>query len=521
MNDLETSPAPDLRRTRRAAETPVDIANLDRLPPHSIEAEQVVLGCCLLDPANALSAARAKLGVGAAFYDLRHQTLWLALCAMEDARTGIDIITVRQQLKDAGTLESVGGVAYLNALMDATPSPANLPFYLDIVIEKHLQRQMVATFSRAVGEIYTDTEKDTGTLFAQVEDDVRRLADAFSADSGERSIKEVVLGTLNIVETTMEHRGKGLQDPNTIPTPWDHLNKLIGGGLHKSEMIVVAARPGMGKTSLAADLLLHTALTLNRKCKFYSLEMQDNSIALRMMCALAKCSFMKVQQGFVSDAGLRGLLAAGGRLANSGLSIEARCLNEVQIRADARKAVREGCELIVVDYLQIVPPSDRKVAGDMLIRATMVSEAMKAMAKELNVPVIVLSQLSRDIEKNGRRGGDELFSRPPAPSDLRNSGSIEQDADAIFMLWKMPEPSQSTEEGARMWQAWTDYRERREPGFRPTNLRIAKQRNGPAEMDVAMVFEKESMTFHDFCGGTGRVSGAASVGRPDDEDEES
>ncbi len=499
-------------QSRRAAVTR-QADDLERLPPHSIEAEQGVLGCCLLEPANYLSAARAKLGVGAAFYELRHQTLWLALCALEDARIGIDLITVRQHLKDAGTLEQLGGVSYLTSLPDATPSAANLPFYLDIVTEKHLQRQMVTTFTQAVGQIYADGEKDTGTLFAKVEDDVRRLADAFSGESGERSIKEIVLGTLNIVETTMEHRGKGLQDPNTIPTPWNHLNKLMGGGLHKGEMIVVAARPGMGKTSLAADILMHSAFEQKRKVKFYSLEMQDNSIALRMMCAMAQCEFMSVMQGFVSEQALRGLLAAGAKMAESGLAIEARSLNEVQIRADARQAVRKGCELIVVDYLQIVPPSDRRIAGDMLVRATMVSEAMKAMAKELNVPVIVLSQLSRDIEKNGRRGGeDELFSRAPNPSDLRNSGSIEQDADAILMLWKMPEPARTSDKGQKEWEAWSDYRERRTPPFyRPTNIRIAKQRNGPAEMDVNMVFEKNSMTFHDFYGGTGRSSGTGKV----------
>ena len=508
--------APDLARTRRRREAAIDLAKIDRLPPHSIEAEQALLGCCLLEPANCLSTARARLGVGAAFYDFRHPTLWLALCALEDARIGIDSITLRQHLKDAGTLDEIGGLPYLHSLMDGTnpkfpPFAANLPFYLDIVVEKHLLRQAVAAFSEGIGTIYADEQKgDVETLFAKVEDTVRRLSDAYKGDSGERDIKDIVLGTMNIVENTMEHRGRGLQDPNTLPTPWEQLNKLTGGGLHKGELIVVAARPGMGKTSLAGDILLHTALTLKRKCKFYSLEMQAvPSIALRLICSRARCKYMDILQGFPSKDALHGLITHGSRIAASGLAIEDRSWNEAQIRADARRAVRAGCELIVVDYLQIVPPSDRKIAGDMLIRATLVSEAMKAMAKELNVPVVLLSQLSRDIEKHGRKGGDvdELFTRAPAMSDLRNSGTIEQDADAIFMLWKMPEPPQNADD----WQTWTDYRAAKDPGFRPTMLRIAKQRNGPAELDVKLVFEKDSMTYHDYCGGTGRMSGAKKV----------
>lgn len=509
----------DFPQSRRASVT-AQADGYDRLPPHSIEAEQGVLGCCLLEPANYLSTARARLGVGAAFYDLRHQTLWLALCTLEDSRTAIDLITVRQQLKDTGRLDEIGGVAYLTALVDATPSAANLPFYLDIVIEKHLLRQLVATCAQTVGLVYEEEHKgDVGTLFARVEDNVHRLSDAFGEDGGGGDIKSIVLGTLQIVETTFEHRGKGLQNPNTIPTPWPHLNKLMGGGLQRGDMVVVAARPSMGKTSLACDLLLHVALELKRPCRFYSLEMQAMpSIALRLMCSQARCSFMDVQQGFVSQAELQGLLGSGAKLAESRLSIEDRSLNEAQIRADARRAVREGCELIVVDYLQIVPPSDHRLQGDMITRATLVSEAMKAMAKELNVPVVVLSQLSREIEKDGGRRGrgnrDELFSRPPQLSDLRNSGSIEQDADVVLMLWKMPEPdadkapAEHREKELAKWQAWSDYRER---NFRPTNLRIAKQRNGPRDMDVELAYEGVCMRFHDFHGGTGRVGGSAKV----------
>lgn len=491
----------------------------DRLPPHSIEAEQALLGCCLLAPADSLPAARARLGMGAAFYDLRHQTLWLALGTLEDARKAIDIVTLRQELKDTGQLDEVGGVAYLTELTDATPSAANLPFYLDIVVEKHLMRQMVGTFSQAIGQIYDDERKgDAGTLFAKVEDNVRRLSDSFSEDGAEQDIKSIVLGTLQIVETTFEHRGKGMQNPNTIPTPFPHLNKLMGGGLQRGDMVVVAARPSMGKTSLACDFLLHAALELNRACKFYSLEMQAMpSIALRLMCSQARSTFMDVQQGFVSQTQLQGLLAAGGKLANSKLAIEDRALNEAQIRADARRAVREGCELIVVDYLQIVPPSDRKMQGDMLMRATMVSEAMKAMAKELNVPVLVLSQLSREIDKDRRGGGnkDEMFGRAPQLSDLRNSGSIEQDADVVLMLWKMPEPEIRTnsngspnEEDVQKQADWHNYRADK---YRPTNLRIAKQRNGPRDMDVELAYEGTCMRFHDFHGGTGKVGGSRKV----------
>lgn len=499
----------------------VDPGSLDRLPPHSLEAEQGVIACCLLDPRECVDAVRLVLGVGEGFYDLRHQLTFDAMCQLQDKGTPLELITLQQHLKDRGELDQVGGLAYLSILPDAVPSSANLQFYLDIVAEKAALRRVAKAAVEIAGGVHEC--EDVPAYIAQSEEAFLKATEA-RVKTGAPSIVELVFETTKILETTWEHRGKGLQDPSVMATPWPHMNKLLAGGARPGEMVVVAARPRMGKTSMMTDWAWHQAVVLRNAAKIYSYEMKAMpALVLRLACAAAQAHYSNVLQGFISQDEKERLLEAFQKLVgskravpaipSSPLYIEDRPLTVSQLRADARRAVqRDGVRIIFVDYLTIIPPDDAKLRMDPVTRATVTSEAIKAMAKELSVPVVVLCQLSRAIEKDAKLRGDEFYSRPPMLADLRESGSIEQDLDTGLMLWKMPEPDEQDE--PEKWRAWQDYRNRKngegnpEP-WRPMCVRIAKQRNGPADMDVELAYQGTCMRFHDFYGGTGRVSGVA------------
>jgi len=463
--------AADLKKARRRKNVSAsDPVKLDRLPPHSPEAEQGVLGCALLSPNECLGECIEKLKDNGqeVFYDLRHQTIYETLAAMFNTREAIDVITVQQRLKDKQLLDQVGGIAYLSQLQDAVPSAANLSYYLDIVKEKFLLRKMIQTCTEVVGRVY-DYEGDVDALMDEVERDVLRISES-RAQSDSLTTKELVGKAIGTIENFFSRKGA----LTGLGTGYADLDRMTDG-LHGSEMVVIAARPSMGKTSLAMNIVENVVLEQKLPAAVFSLEMSAEALVMRMMCSIARVNLRSIREGFMSEADFPKLTNAAGRLANSKLFIDDSAgLSILQLRARARRLHQmHGVKLFVVDYLQLLHSTARRSQENRQQEISDISSGLKALAKELKVPVLVLSQLNRELERDK--------SRKPRLSDLRESGAIEQDADLVGLLYK---PSAGEDDDGNMEEA---------DGV-PVNLLIAKQRNGPTG-DVNLTFLKSYTRF--------------------------
>jgi replicative DNA helicase len=265
------------------------------------------------------------------FYDLRHQTIFETLVTMFDTREAIDVITLQQRLKDKQLLEQVGGIAYLAQLQDAVPSAANLSYYLEHVQEKYLLRKMIHTCTDVVGRVY-DYEGEVDALMDEVERDILRISES-RAQSSALTTKELVGKAIGTIENYFSRKGV----LNGLATGFADLDRMTDG-LHGSEMIVIAARPSMGKTSLAMNIAEHVVLEQKLPVAVFSLEMSAESLVLRMMCSLARVNLRSIREGFMSESDFPKLTSAAGRLANAPLFIDDSAgLSILQLRARARR----------------------------------------------------------------------------------------------------------------------------------------------------------------------------------------
>lgn len=473
---------PDLKNARRRRDAAIDLSKIDRLPPFALEAEAGVLGCCLLDPNNAIGVcvnkfkARKGHGVSEVFYDLRHQVIYDALVEMSDAREPIDIITFRQRLKDNGNLDSVGGVAYLTSLVDATPSAANLPFYADIIIEKHLLRRMIQTCSSVVGRIYQEEDAgDVESLLDEIEKEVLSIAED-REETEVAGIKDLIHQSIGKIEEMHANAGK----ISGLSTGFIDLDKITTG-LQDGEMIVIAARPSQGKTSLAMNIAEHVAVDQQLPVGVFSLEMSAQALTMRMLCSRARVNIRDISEGFLHERDFPKITNAAGKISNAPLYIDDTAgLSILQLRAKARRMhQKHEIKLFVVDYLQLLCSSKR--TDNRQEEVSDISHGIKALAKELKVPIIVLAQLNREIEK--REAGAK-----PKLSDLRESGTIEADADLVGLLYK-PQigKGKGDDDGPGLDRASWD--------AVAVNLLIAKQRNGPSPVDVHLTFIKGTTRF--------------------------
>lgn len=455
----------DLLNIKRA-ERKSAIREIDRLPPHSVEAEQGVLCCVLLAPNETLPFCIEKFtGKAETFYDLRHQVIYDLLIAMYDRRDPIDPITIQQALRDNQQLEAVGGLSYLAALLDAAPSAANVEYYAGIIQDKFMLRSMVRVCTEHVGKVYND-EGDPDALLDGLERDVLKIGDA-RGWTEIKKIKDLVHGAISTLEDYYQRAGilRGLS------TGFVDLDKMTGG-LNGGEMIVIAGRPGLGKTSFAMNIAEHVAVEQRKSVGVFSLEMSAEALVLRMLCSRARTNLANFRDGFMADRDFPKLTGAAGKLANAPIFINDSCaLTVVQLRAKARRMVQQhGIKLFIIDYLQLLRgTSGRKRVEEV----SEISVGIKAFSKEMNVPVIILSQLNREMERDKGRA--------PRLSDLRESGQIEADADLVGLLYK---PKIGDEE-----------KDNDEPvEAEAVNLMIAKQRNGPTG-NVHLTFIKSYTRF--------------------------
>lgn len=401
---------------------PGDPAGL-RIPPHSEEAERGVLGSILLDPAGSLDKCLAKRLGADSFFDRRHRELYEQLVEMNQANVPMDAITIGEWLKDKKALDKVGGYDYLVQLQDSTLVPAHVDFYCEIVLDKRLYRMLIEQSSETVDAAYKG-EEEAATLVSEAEANLFKLSEhgAEKVPEWKDTIRDAFIEVENA-------------DPNQlitgVTTGFMGLNERLGG-LNKTDMIVLAARPAMGKTSFALNIAENAALGVHGEAvpvAVFSLEMSREQLAKRMLFCNARLPIHRAKgRGLTPDEHGQ-LTKAVDRLSRAQIFIDdTPGLEAVELRSRARRLKsRYGIGLIVVDYLQLMNYS--KFAKDGRQRETMaISGAVKAMAKELEVPVIVLSQLSRAAESTG----DNI----PKLSHLRDSGAIEQDADMVWLLYR-------------------------------------------------------------------------------------
>jgi replicative DNA helicase len=458
----------DLKKTRRTKQI-IDPSKIDRLPPHSLEAELGVLACIMLSPSECLGECIEKLKANAeVFYDLRHRTIYENMVEMYDSKQPIDTITLQQRLKDKQQLDGVGGLAFLSALPDAAPSAANLGYYLEIVREKYILRKMIQACTGVVARVY-EHEGEVDGLLDEVERDILKISEE-RVEASANSIKELVRGAISTIEDYHQRQGA----LTGLGTGFIDLDKMTSG-MHEGEMLVIAARPSMGKTSLAMNIAEAVAIDQKKPVGVFSLEMTAESLVLRMLCSRARVNLRNIRDGFMAERDFPKLTSAAGKLANAPLFIDdTPGLSILQLRAKARRMWQQyGIKLFVIDYLQLLHSTARRAENRQQEIAD-ISNGVKALAKELKVPVIVLSQLNREMEKDK--------DRRPRMSDLRESGAIEQDADLVGLLFK-PSAKDDEESNANVDAEAT-----------PVTLFIAKQRNGPTG-DVHLTFLKPYTRF--------------------------
>jgi len=454
-----------------------ELVQHSRVIPHSREAEQGVLGSIIWAPNESMGQCVEKIKRGKeAFYNQRHQDIYEVLVKMYDSKEAIDLITLHERIKQEAKGEHTADITYLNYLQDSVPSPANLPYYLDILREKHLLRTLIHTCTDVIVDAYA-REGNVDKLLDEVERDVLKISQERAEESGIIPIKDLVTTAINTIEQLHSRQGAlpGLS------TGFRDLDKMTTG-LHGGEMIVIAARPSVGKTSFSMNIAEHIAVDQKVPVGVFSLEMTSESLILRMICSRARKNLRKIREGFMSESDFPAITQAAGEMARAPLYIDdTPGLSILQMRAKARRMSQQwGVKMFVVDYLQLLHSTSGRSDQNRQQEIADISGGIKALAKELNVPVIVLSQLNREMEKDKNR--------KPRLSDLRESGSIEQDADLVGLLYR---PEHGSTQAA-------DQEEKPEDrDVMKVNLYIAKQRNGPTG-DVSLTFNRGFTRFDAF-----------------------
>ena len=458
---------PSLARARRRERK---TAPVDRLPPNNTEAEQSVLGCILLAPNESMPLCIEKFPQGGSvFYDLKHTAVYNSCVSMYDQRIPIDLITLQAELIKEDMLEACGGIIYLSQLQETPPSAANVEYYIAIVEEKFLLRTMIQTGAEMSGRAYEGTEPFED-IVAKADEMMSALAQAKSV-TGLMPIKEAVQKAAGRIEDYVNNQGK----ITGIATGFTDLDRMTYG-LQNSEMIIIAARPSLGKTSIAMNIADFVAVQNKIPVGVFSLEMSTESLVMRMICSRARVNLRNVRDGFMAERDFPKLTGAMGAISKAPLYIDdTPGLSLIRLRTKMRRMVQQyGIKLFIIDYLQLLQNRQSRKDGRQQ-EVSDITAGLKGICKELNMPVLVLAQLNRDIEKEKNR--------KPRMSDLRESGSIEQDADLLGFLYRPSvndddddTPSQDNAEAI------------------PVNLLIAKQRNGPTG-EVPLTFIKSYTRF--------------------------
>lgn len=448
----------------------------ERVPPQNIEAEQAVLGAMLIDK-EAIAKATEVLSADD-FYREAHRVIFSAMLELYNKNEAVDMVTVTEILKRDNKLEDIGGIAYITSLANVVLTAANVKYHADIVAEKSVLRQLVRV-STEIAAMGYEANEDVGTLLDTAESRILEISNR-KKKTDFTAINDVLMDSVQSIESLLQNKG-GLTG---LPAGFADLDKLTSG-LHPSDFIILAARPSMGKTALALNIVQNVALRAHkviggepRSVAFFSLEMSKEQLVNRMLCAEAGIDSQRLRVGEMHDEDWTHLWDACDTMSRAKIYIDDTAgITAMDMRSRARRLKAEhGLDLIVVDYLQLMQGSGkRNNSGDRQQEVSEISRSLKALARELDVPVLALSQLSRSVESRQVKR--------PMLSDLRESGSLEQDADIVAFLYREDYYNPDTEN-------------------KHTELIIAKHRNGPVDT-VNLFFQKQ---FTKFVGFTKRES---------------
>ncbi|MDD4956979.1 MAG: replicative DNA helicase [Candidatus Omnitrophica bacterium] len=433
---------------------------VEKVPPQNVEAEIAVLGSMLIDR-DAISRAVEFIGE-ASFYLEAHKRVFSSIVKLYDSNNAVDIVTLTEELQKKNHLDGIGGPAYISSLANSIPTAANVEHYAKIVRDKHLLRKLINTATQIVTEGY-DPSNEVDDLLDKAE---KLIFDITSNQRGEMSVlqmKDIVKDTIETIDNLYQRK----ENITGIPTGFHDLDVKLAG-LQKSDLIVLAGRPSMGKSALALSILEYAGVVAQVPSAYFSLEMSKEQLAQRMLCSIAGVNAHKVRTGFFSQNEWPKLVDAAGKLSESPIYIDdTPGISALELRAKARRLKsRYNIQLLIIDYIQLM-----KGASNIENRQQEISDisrSMKALARELDIPIIGISQLSRAVEQRA--------DHRPMLSDLRESGAIEQDADVVMLLLR------------------EEYYAPTEENKGKAEVIIAKQRHGPVG-SVMLAFLPEFTKF--------------------------
>ncbi|WP_448548185.1 replicative DNA helicase [Thalassotalea fusca] len=441
-----------------------------KVPPHSLEAEQSVLGGLLLDN-EAWDRVGEKV-VAQDFYSRSHRIIFETIGALIELGEPVDLITLSEALENDQKLDDAGGFVYLAEMMKNTPSAANITAYAEIVRERAVTREMISV-ANEIAEAGFDTQGRTSAdLLDFAETKVFQIAEKRASKSeGPENIHSVLEKTVDRIEKLYQQPHDGVTG---VSTGFSDLDKMTAG-LQPSDLIIVAARPSMGKTTFAMNLAENAAMTADKPALIFSLEMPSEQIMMRMLASLGRIDQTKIRTGQLGDEDWARLSSTMGLLIEKGKMFidDAAGLTPTEVRSRARRIARDhgGISLIMVDYLQLMRAP--QFADNRTLEIAEISRSLKALAKELEVPVVALSQLNRSLEQRA--------DKRPVNSDLRESGSIEQDADLIMFIYR-----------DEVYHDDSEFKGMAE-------IIIGKQRNGPIGR-VPLTFQGQFSRFDNYAG---------------------
>ena len=434
---------------------------MERMPPASVEAAQAVLGAMLLKP-EAVTTAAEELSADD-FYRETHRLIYEAMMELKDRTEPVDLVTLTEQLKKADKLAKIGGIPALSLIANSVPTAANVHYHARIVHEKAQLRSLISAATEIAGAAYESADE-----VEDIMDNAEKRILAVS--SGKRSkdfvpLQEILLDTLEQIDARYNNKGS----ITGLPTGFTELDHLTAG-LQKSDLILVAARPSMGKTAFTLNIAAHVVLRAREPVAFFSLEMSKEQLVQRLLCSEGRIDSQRLRVGELEEKEWGDLIDTANRLSAAPLYIDdTPSITVMELRSKARRLKAEhGLSLIVIDYLQLMQGRASKNGDNRQQEISEISRSLKALARELNVPVIALSQLSRSVESRQVKR--------PMLSDLRESGSLEQDADIVMFLYR------------------EDYYDPETENKNITEVIIAKHRNGPVDT-VDLTFLKQFTKF--------------------------